>query len=85
MPKESDRIPITIKNRIVGTAVIHDDDTVHGIIFEKSDYDHLLDHNVPWQFNTLELREISTMEVEQDEKVHNVFDENDSKGFNNEY
>ena len=53
--QEKERMPITLMGRIVGTAIVYQDNTIHGVIFNEEAYEHLKENNVPWMFDTLSL------------------------------
>lgn len=83
--EETDRMPITLRGRIVGTAICYDNNTIHGVVYSKKAYEHLMEHNVPWQFDTLSLDEKEDFDVDLDVEVpeeslevtHNIFDSPD--------
>lgn len=55
MKNEVERMPITLKGRIVGTAIVYDDNTIHALVWDKEDYEHILENNVPWMFDTISM------------------------------
>ena len=48
-------MPITLQGRIVGTAIVYDDNTIHALVWDKEDYEHILENNVPWMFDTISM------------------------------